>query len=121
MNELVSINKRRPEVFSMALWEPLIKTLPGATYIPNPIEANRPGFSIKLKTGYKISIQYGPRTYSRYSQLSLSIEQQEAYDVETAILFNGEFVEYKGDEVQGHQTVDEVIETIMIWNNVIVN
>ncbi len=70
------------------------------------------GFQIKFDNGYTVSVQFGPGNYG--SNYSLGFEEMGrpmiAASAETALIDpEGRFVEYKGDSVQGHQTVNDVL------------
>ena len=69
------------------------------------------GFHIKLDNGYSVSVQFGSFNYC--SNRNMPGQVIKADTVETAILDpQGEFVKYKGDEVQGWQTANEVADAI---------
>ena len=75
------------------------------------------GFKMTFKNGYTISVQFGEGNYCL--NYLIPIEEKRQKDIgqckncETAILKpNGKFLKYKGDDVQGYQTADEVAETI---------
>jgi len=73
------------------------------------------GFTMTFKNGYSISVQFGSGNYCTFS--SLDVDKQsistKCSTCETAICKpNGKFLKYKGDDVQGYQTADDVAETI---------
>jgi len=73
------------------------------------------GFQIKLENGYMVSVQFGPGNYG--SNYSLGFEEMGrpmiAASAETALIDpEGNFVAYKGDDVQGHQTANDVLELL---------
>jgi len=73
------------------------------------------GFQIKLDNGYMVSVQFGPGNYG--SNYSLGFEEMGrpmiAASAETALIDpEGNFVAYKGDDVQGHQTANDVLELL---------
>jgi hypothetical protein len=74
------------------------------------------GFQITLDNGYMVSVQFGPGNYS--SNYSLNMlenmdKPQTALTAETALIApDGSFVTYKGDDVQGHQTANDVLELL---------
>ena len=75
------------------------------------------GFFMKFQNGYQISVQFGSGNYCLNSLKLLDENKQSIFakckDCETAIFKpNGKFLKYKGDDVQGYQTTDEVAETI---------
>jgi len=73
------------------------------------------GFQIKLENGYMVSVQFGPGNYG--SNYSLGFEEMGrpmiAASAETALIApDGSFVTYKDDDVQGHQTANDVLELL---------
>jgi hypothetical protein len=74
------------------------------------------GFQIKLDNGYMVSVQFGPGNYGSNYNLSMLENMGKpmtALTAETALIDpEGRFVEYKGDDVQGHQTVNDVLELL---------
>jgi hypothetical protein len=74
------------------------------------------GFQIKFENGYTVSVQFGPGNYgSNYSlnMLENMDKPMTALTAETALIDpEGNFVEYKGDDVQGHQTPNDVLELL---------
>jgi len=82
------------------------------------------GFSLPLPNGYSVSIQFGPGAYCEHYNSNLRFDKPmqkrgwRSGNAETAIFTpDGDFLEYKGDDVQGYQTVEEVFETIMYASN----
>lgn len=79
------------------------------------------GFQITLDNGYMVSVQFGPGNYgSNYSlnMLENMDKPQTALTAETALIDpEGNFVQYKGDSVQGHQTVNDVLELLAYANS----
>lgn len=75
------------------------------------------GFHITFENGYTVSVQFGPGNYSDNYDLS-GIDHYgkpvpPSSTAETALLGpNGEFIEYKGDDVQGRQTPEDVLELL---------
>ena len=68
-----------------------------------------------FKNGYGISVQFGSGNYCSNKHLVRSNHHSldGCVNCETAIFKpNGKFLKYKGDDVQGYQTTDEVAETI---------
>lgn len=73
------------------------------------------GFTIGFKNGYEISVQFGKVNYCSNKHLARSNQNSldDCVNCETAIFKpNGKFLKYKGDDVQGYQTADDVAETI---------
>lgn len=76
------------------------------------------GFFMTFKNGYKISVQFGSGNYCSNSLIPIGTDREEntlgkCSNCETAILKpNGKFLKYKGDDVQGWQTTNDVAETI---------
>jgi len=79
------------------------------------------GFQITLDNGYMVSVQFGPGNYSSNYSLNMLANMdkpQTALTAETALIDpEGRFVEYKGDSVQGHQTVNDVLELLAYANS----
>jgi hypothetical protein len=74
------------------------------------------GFSITFDNGYTVSVQFGPGNYGSNYNLNF-IENMNmpmtANTAETALIApNGDFVEYKYNDVQGYQTVNDVLELL---------
>jgi hypothetical protein len=71
------------------------------------------GFQITLDNGYTVSVQFGPGNYGSNYNLGFveNINKpMTATTAETALLDpTGAFVDYKGDDVQGHQTVNDIL------------
>lgn len=70
------------------------------------------GFQIKFDNGYMVSVQFGPGNYG--SNYSLGFEEMGrpmiAASAETALIDpDGNFVEYNGQDVQGHRTSSDVL------------
>ena len=76
------------------------------------------GFFMKFKNGYKISVQFGSGNYCSNSLIPIGKDIEESVfgkcmNCETAIFKpNGKFLKYKGNDVQGWQSADEVAKTI---------
>ena len=74
------------------------------------------GFQIKFDNGYTVSVQFGPGNYSSNYNLSMldNINMpMTANTAETALIApNGDFVAYKYNDVQGYQTVNDVLELL---------
>lgn len=72
------------------------------------------GFQIKFANGYTVSVQWGPANYCDNFTGDMRKTADDSTTAETAIITpDGDFLLYKGDDVQGHQTADDVAETIM--------
>lgn len=84
------------------------------------------GFQITLKNGHTVSIQIGYGNYVNREPVSAQLNgfRQQIDDIkqgrypetnlaETAILNEKGFVRYKGDDVQGYQTPEDVLRTII--------
>lgn len=71
------------------------------------------GFSITFDNGYTVSVQFGPGNYSSNKNLSMLDNMGKpmtATLAETALIGpNGDFVSYKDDDVQGYQSVADVL------------
>ena len=73
------------------------------------------GFQIKFANGYIVSVQWGYGNYcDNYGDYaSRHNVAPDSATAETAIIKpDGSFLLYKGDDVQAHQTADDVAETI---------
>jgi hypothetical protein len=74
------------------------------------------GFQIKFDNGYTVSVQFGPGNYGSNYNLSMLENMGKpmtALSAETALLDpDGNFVEYEGDDVQGHRTAKDVLELL---------
>ena len=82
-------------------------------YIDSMPLDNPKGFSIKFENGYTLSIQFGVGNYCSNRWKDWEEPTLSSKTAETAIIEpSGEFHEYKGDDVQGWQSPDEVAETI---------
>ena len=71
------------------------------------------GFQIKFDNGYMVSVQFGPGNYCTNRNLSFMEninKPMTATTAETALIApDGNFVTYKDDDVQGHQTVNDIL------------
>lgn len=76
------------------------------------------GFHMTFENGYRISVQFGSSNYCSNSLIPIETDIEEkkfgtCINCETAIFKpNGKFLKYKGGDVQGWQTTDDVAETI---------
>lgn len=79
------------------------------------------GFQIQLDNGYTVSVQFGPGNYGSNYSLDFIANMNKpmtALTAETALLDpEGRFVQYKGDDVQGHQTPNDVLELLAYANS----
>ncbi len=79
------------------------------------------GFQIKLDNGYTVSVQFGPGNYGSNYNLSMLENMGKpmtALTAETALIApDGGFVQYKDDDVQGHQTVNDVLALLNYANS----
>jgi hypothetical protein len=74
------------------------------------------GFSITFDNGYTVSVQFGPGNYCsnrNIDPMSRDYANNDGLDAttaETALLDpHGNFIAYKDDDVQGYQTVNDVM------------
>ena len=71
------------------------------------------GFQITFDNGYTVSVQFGPGNYGSNRNLKMLENMNKpmtATTAETALIApDGGFVTYKDDDVQGHQTVNDVL------------
>lgn len=75
------------------------------------------GFHITFDNGYTVSVQFGPGNYSDNYDLSImdyiGKPVPPSFTAETALISpDGKFVSYKGDDVQGRQTAEDVLELL---------
>jgi hypothetical protein len=75
------------------------------------------GFHITFDNGYTVSVQFGAGNYCDNYDLVIMDYRDKAVPpsrtAETALLApNGDFVQYKGDDVQGRQTPEDVLELL---------
>lgn len=77
------------------------------------------GFQMTFANGYRVSVQWGAGNYcENYSLGDYSIIAPNSMTAETAIIgSDNNFHEYKGDDVQGRQTPEEVLETMLYAAN----
>lgn len=73
------------------------------------------GFHVSFENGYTVSVQFGAGNYCDNYDLSvmdyLGQRVPPSFTAETALIApNGDFVSYKGDDVQGRQTPEDVLE-----------
>jgi hypothetical protein len=76
------------------------------------------GVQLKLENGYTVSIQWGTGNYCQnYGHRPKSSGEllPESETAETAVIDAvGNFVSYKGNDVQARQTVEDVIQTLAL-------
>ena len=76
------------------------------------------GFHMTFKNGYTISVQFGSGNHCSNSLIPIETDREKktfgkCMNCETAILKpNGKFLKYKGDDVQGYQSSNDVAKTI---------
>lgn len=74
------------------------------------------GFSVTFPNGYTVSVQFGPGNYSsnRMETYDTAMNKpQSAALAETALISpSGDFVAYKDNDVQGYQSVSDVLELL---------
>lgn len=73
------------------------------------------GFQMSFNNGYIVSVQFGGGNYC--SNRNLPIEDwskivPDSDTAETALMTKDGFVEYQGDDVQGHMTCAEVLKLL---------
>ena len=82
----------------------------------NPDYSNVPkNVTLTFENGYTLSLSFGsPMSYGNGSAALVNGSVHVTGTVETAIFdLAGNFVPYKGDDVQGWQTADDVQETVL--------
>ena len=70
------------------------------------------GFQISFPNGYKVSVQFGGGNYCSNRQLPFTEWDKIVPDsdtAETALMTDDGFVDYGGDQVQGHRTPADVL------------
>ena len=82
------------------------------------------GFQIEFANGYVLSVQFGAFNYcsnkdnTHWDDFVLTDKYSKCDNCETAIIKpNGRFLKYKGDDVQGWQTANDVAEAITFINS----
>ena len=85
------------------------------------------GFQIKFANGYVLSVQFGAFNYcsnkdntrrNNFVLGAVTDKYSKCDNCETAIIKpNGRFLKYKGDDVQGWQTANDVAEAITFINS----
>jgi hypothetical protein len=83
------------------------------------------GFHVTFKNGYTVSVQFGYGNYTEAYNNEFSSFEEEKQNMakgvfpqsclaETAIIApNGDLLKYKDGEVQGYQTPEDVLETMI--------
>ena len=73
------------------------------------------GFQISFNNGYTVSVQFGGGNYCSNRDLPMKDYGKAVPDsdtAETALMTKDGFVEYQGDDVQGHMTPKCVLELL---------
>ena len=73
------------------------------------------GFQISFKNGYSVSVQFGGGNYCSNRDLPIKDWGKAVPDsdtAETALMTKDGFVEYQGDDVQGHMSPKDVLELL---------
>lgn len=71
------------------------------------------GFHITFDNGFTVSVQFGPGNYSDNYDANWDTlgQPQSSRTAETAVFSpDGEFVAYRGQDVQGHMTAEQVLD-----------
>ena len=77
--------------------------------------SNNKGFQISFNNGYIVSVQFGGGNYCSNRDLPIEDYGKSVPDsdtAETALMTKDGFVEYQGDDVQGHMTPKCVLELL---------
>jgi hypothetical protein len=73
------------------------------------------GFQISFNNGYSVSVQFGGGNYCSNRDLPMKDWGKAVPDsdtAETALMTKDGFVEYQGDDVQGHMSPKDVLELL---------
>ena len=72
------------------------------------------GFQITFENGYSVSVQFGPGNYCENKDLPYNHGEEVPMSntAETALISPDGFVEYRGDDVQGHMSPKDVLELL---------
>ena len=72
------------------------------------------GFQITFENGYSVSVQFGPGNYCENKDLPYNHGEEVPMSntAETALISPDGFVEYRGDDVQGHMSSKDVLELL---------
>ena len=75
--------------------------------------SDQKGFQITYKNGYTVSVQFGGGNYCTNRDLPYGEEVPPSDTAETALMTKDGFVEYQGDDVQGHMSPSEVLKLMV--------
>ena len=72
------------------------------------------GFQITFENGYSVSVQFGPGNYCENKDLPYNHGEEVPMSntAETALISPDGFVEYRGDDVEGHMSPKDVLELL---------
>ena len=70
------------------------------------------GFQISFNNGYTVSVQFGSGTYCSNRDLPYGEKVPPSVTAETALMTKDGFVEYQGNDVQGHMFPKDVLELL---------
>ena len=72
------------------------------------------GFQITFENGYSVSVQFGPGNYCENKDLPYNHGEEVPMSntAETALISPDGFVEYRGDDVQGHMAPKDILELL---------
>ena len=72
------------------------------------------GFQITFKNSYQVSVQFGSGNYCENKDLPYNHGEEVPMSntAETALISPDGFVEYRGDDVQGHMSPKDVLELL---------
>jgi hypothetical protein len=72
------------------------------------------GFQITFENSYSVSVQFGPGNYCENKDLPYNHGEEVPMSntAETALISPDGFVEYRGDDVQGHMSPKDVLELL---------
>ncbi len=71
------------------------------------------GFQISFNNGYTVSVQFGGGTYCSNRDLPYGEKVPPSDTAETALMTKDGFVEYQGDDVQGHMSPSDVLKLMV--------
>jgi hypothetical protein len=78
---------------------------------------NNKGFRITLPNKYVVSVQFGVGNYGTNYKKEFGDDCTSANTAETAVINpDGDFVPFKGGDVQAWQTAEQILETLN-WAN----
>ena len=75
--------------------------------------SDQKGFQITYQNGYTVSVQFGGGSYSTNRDLPYGEEVPPSDTAETALMTKDGFVEYQGDDVQGHMSPSDVLKLMV--------